>query len=872
MDATSESLDALLLGQADWVRRLARGLVADAHLAEDLAQDALLLALERPPRSAGLRGWLAAVVRNLAAEGRRSAGRRLTREESAARGEALASTEELVQRTAARRDLVDAVLGLSEPYRTTLMLFYFEELSLRSLAQHQGTPIATVKARLARGRAALRKSLDQRAGGAERALALVLLPLAQDGPRPPFSLPPATSTFLGALIVNAKILVLSLAVALAGTVAFLRWSKDDPGHDPVVSPASASARSEQLAPSLSTPFEGEVVAAGTPPTRGEYAVEEVASPSAPSSTTPIATPAFLTGRVVDLASSPLSGIGVRRGTAATTSAGDGGFRFEHDAGSGEVRVDDPLWTTVLAVQPLPADSGREAILVAAPRLRLSGVVLDAASGLVVEGASVCVELPRDFRAGFALDLDRSTDATWVTTSDARGEFLLADAPRCPTARCVARASGFLPWESPLQASEAPLVIALERTPLEGDVLRGRVVDRLGAPVADARVAFGIDVKRSDPEGLFQFQLEAPQSFNGQFNAMATRFGAEPLVPGELSALVPGALPARFVAPRDESGAPRWPSFVTLRLGEEPLEIAGTVVDEQGNPVADVQVWLGDPTFFGGLGNSEAGDEPGFVHVETLLGGFEEGWHSEATDAQGRFRITGLLEREYTLQALRETDLLRAVVPNVRAGDARVLVELPESEAYPVLAGLVVGSDGKPLPGVSVYPMCDAFKLIVGGNPIRTHHSAIDGVATDAEGRFALVNVPKNLVYLRLDGHDVLPLEWGRHVQGGLAELVGERASELVIRVARRAHFQIELSDPTEADEFALCNAAGQELEVSEFAGNSRREGLRHPLLAGRSNPMAAPDDATTLVLYREGDELRRVPIRLVAGERTLLKP
>jgi len=42
----------LLLEQIGWVRALARGLLADEHAAEDVTQDALALAIERPPRSA----------------------------------------------------------------------------------------------------------------------------------------------------------------------------------------------------------------------------------------------------------------------------------------------------------------------------------------------------------------------------------------------------------------------------------------------------------------------------------------------------------------------------------------------------------------------------------------------------------------------------------------------------------------------------------------------------------------------------------------------------------------------------------------------------------------------------------------------------
>lgn len=38
-----------LLSQAAWVRRLARSQVADPHAADDVAQEAMARALERPP-------------------------------------------------------------------------------------------------------------------------------------------------------------------------------------------------------------------------------------------------------------------------------------------------------------------------------------------------------------------------------------------------------------------------------------------------------------------------------------------------------------------------------------------------------------------------------------------------------------------------------------------------------------------------------------------------------------------------------------------------------------------------------------------------------------------------------------------------------
>jgi DNA-directed RNA polymerase specialized sigma24 family protein len=92
-----------LLSQADFVRALARTLLADSAAAEDVAQEALVAYLEHPPREArALRGWLASVVRNLANLRRRGEARRPVREERAARVERAPSSAEVVERESAR--------------------------------------------------------------------------------------------------------------------------------------------------------------------------------------------------------------------------------------------------------------------------------------------------------------------------------------------------------------------------------------------------------------------------------------------------------------------------------------------------------------------------------------------------------------------------------------------------------------------------------------------------------------------------------------------------------------------------------------------------------------------------------------------------
>ncbi|NOT31435.1 MAG: carboxypeptidase regulatory-like domain-containing protein, partial [Planctomycetes bacterium] len=248
-----------------------------------------------------------------------------------------------------------------------------------------------------------------------------------------------------------------------------------------------------------------------------------------------------------------------------------------------------------------------------------------------------------------------------------------------------------------------------------------------------------------------------------------------------------------------------------------------------------------------------------------------GWSWDESDEQGRFVLTGLTERDYTVAAMDPETLLRMVEPGVAAGRRDVVLVVRTGELFPRLAGRIVDSHGAPVPNAAVFPMCDALETRFEGSVISTQHETATATSTDAEGRFALERVPKDLVYLRIEGNDVIPLEWGRGLAGGLAKLVGGAAEQLVIAVERRCHFQVELEVPAEAEQLGVLDADGHELTISEFRGTNRNETERHALVEGRSATLAVGDSAATLVLYRAGGEVRRVPIRLTPGTPTSLR-
>ncbi|MCZ6786649.1 MAG: sigma-70 family RNA polymerase sigma factor [Planctomycetota bacterium] len=167
-----------LLRHRSFLASLARSLVGDEHLAQDVVQDAYVAALERPPAGPNVRAWLAAVTRNLARMRRRSRGRRSRHEALARPASQLPTTEEAVQRVELHREVVDAVLRLEEPYRETVILRYFEDRTPKVIAAHQQIPQKTVYTRLARALEALRVHLDRAHGGDRKAWMVPLAALA----------------------------------------------------------------------------------------------------------------------------------------------------------------------------------------------------------------------------------------------------------------------------------------------------------------------------------------------------------------------------------------------------------------------------------------------------------------------------------------------------------------------------------------------------------------------------------------------------------------------------------------------------------------------------------------------------------------------
>jgi len=261
-----------LLAHAGFLRGLARSLLFDRASADDVAQQALLAALKRgvgltaPPAGFSLRGWLAGFVKNLVRQGTREEARRTAREHAAAKQEATPSAADTAARLELMQRVVGAVQQLEEPYRTAVLLRFFDGLPPRAIARRLGVPVETVRTRIKRGLEQLRRRLDARHDGDRIAWGALLLPTAlSSGKGIVAGALAGTATQLivmhgiGALAMSTKVKVMAgAAVALVATIVLVNvnrhkeFGEDGPRmRAPIESPAPA----EVPQPEASIPVE-----------------------------------------------------------------------------------------------------------------------------------------------------------------------------------------------------------------------------------------------------------------------------------------------------------------------------------------------------------------------------------------------------------------------------------------------------------------------------------------------------------------------------------------------------------------------------------------------------------------------------------------
>jgi RNA polymerase sigma factor (sigma-70 family) len=436
------------------VRALARSLVRDDATADDLAQQAL--ALHAMHGGGGkvrdARAWLGAVVRNLAAQRHRGESRRRARERVVARPEATTtSTVDVVAQAELLERIVQAVLRLDEPYRSTVLLRYLQELPTEEVARRLEVEPATVRVRTKRALERLRESLRTELGAAFAVVltdfghgastAIPSLPEEVTRAMEPRSFPTTSGSTVGSGAESAALVSIKsplVAAAIVTVVGVASWaavggfggSTQPPGtEDGARGGSVASARMS----TNESDADRALAASASSTTRTSTVIPDAAVAIDP-------TP--LEGIVLDADGRPVAGAVVRAADLALdtfTLGAQTPFRETRTDGNGAFAI--PAWEPrqggLLLVEAAghgrwrgrPDDAPAARTIVQLPRATsLEGVVRDAETGTPRAGVTVYGPVlaldPRDATApGQAVVRWRQ-----VAVSDDQGRFHVADVP------------------------------------------------------------------------------------------------------------------------------------------------------------------------------------------------------------------------------------------------------------------------------------------------------------------------------------------------------------------------------------------------------------------------------------------------------------
>jgi RNA polymerase sigma factor (sigma-70 family) len=477
---------AEVAAQASWVRRLAVALAHDVHAGEDVAQDALLAAA-RGHGVADLRAWLAGTVRNLVRLRHRGDERRAERERRAARAERVDDPALAFERLELQEALLGAVRQLPEPYRTTVLLRWFEGLEPEEIARRTQTPVRTIHTRLHRALALLRESLARRSQGDRSRWLAAWIPLAKSQP----------TLLAGGIMMTLKLTFAIAGLVCAGLIGIRLASDRYAVSTPQPALASNSVR-EPVEVANPSPTELDGVAS-------EADRREQAAAAGSGARESSRGEGVLHGLAVDTTGAKVPGIelvfnasGSPLGTGMSRATSDALGRFELAIGGehGQIALGSGEWTLVYApdvCSPVPPEGY---VLVLGKPHDIGGIVVDP-SGKPVPGVDVlaldALIWNEDRAALEAVPLAQGNHAPDLlgghpSTTDAGGRFQITGLV-AHSYRLLAKNNHTLERTitSPIGAGDLDAFVVL------GDAgglcsFSGRIVDLQGAPLAHATIA------------------------------------------------------------------------------------------------------------------------------------------------------------------------------------------------------------------------------------------------------------------------------------------------------------------------------------------------------------------------------------------------
>ena len=217
-----------VLRELDGLRALARALAHGDADADDLIQEAAVIALEHPPQlDRPVRPWLATVLRNRRRMDVRADERRRRREHAVAEDDSAEPAS--LDRARVLERLSRALVELDEPFRAVVVRRYLDGHSSAEISRALGIPAGTVRWRLKTALERLRAALDDDSPDWRAAL----IPMLQ-----------------GAAIVKTKLSLAAIVIALLLAGLWWQLSRPSPKSQTVASPVATTP----IAPVHSVPL------------------------------------------------------------------------------------------------------------------------------------------------------------------------------------------------------------------------------------------------------------------------------------------------------------------------------------------------------------------------------------------------------------------------------------------------------------------------------------------------------------------------------------------------------------------------------------------------------------------------------------------
>ncbi len=544
-----------LMSELSWLKRLASALVRDESDANDLVQETWLVAAQHAPTDGRpLKPWLSRVALNLVRMRSRASKRRHAREAAVEPfAEKSPTPDELVGRLRAQKVVAEEILKLAEPYRNTVLLHYFEDLSSAEIARRSGIPEGTVRRRLKVALDELRARLHAEERKTGQPVIAVIAPLAIKQ-----SAAAAGSAALGVVLVKKAIAIGVVVVGLlllgaqlykhhartsgtaaateaklgSGTARSLAVAGDSPAH--VIVSVTDSAGPVANAFVRCAPTDGEVVVVKTAAdgtasidlAAGQWSIAASAEGHEPAATTLAVAAArddrvqlvlaaggqTLTGTVTDMTGGVIAGaridaaqlhLNAKVGRAISVAFSDHEGRYKLAVGAGAILVaaSHPEYASQSRYVDL-GSGGATADFALVPGGAIEGVVRDSQTNQPVAGAAV-----RAVSGSPEIALVEIAEVNErVVKADGAGKF---------------RFAGLRPGAYELTAREGarrsrvPVGVGVGVAEQQTDIvvlvggtatIRGKVVDDGGAPAAKVTVsAFGgpeVGKAISDDDGAF----------------------------------------------------------------------------------------------------------------------------------------------------------------------------------------------------------------------------------------------------------------------------------------------------------------------------------------------------------------------------------